>query len=457
MGRSLLRHLTIPVVPISVLLLAVGVWAALRVQRLQERVSREVRENVSAMRAAEEVEILVREFRSRLEHFRISSDRRHLEAMGTFEEEMEHWIAEIERWSFTPREHELSDQAHKGWDSLQREMAQIKGKPASLGQQDYDRIERLLTHEILAPTHEFLDLNEEEVETSVTENQAAADGLVFGLLVLGICGAGAGLAGGFWFARRFIERLERSERAALRAEQLAALGHLAAGMAHELHNPLTTIKMLVQAALTENEFAAGETMGSAPALAGRDLTVVDEEVSRLEGLVRTFLEFARPPVPEKRVVDVFALVEQTLALVGARAAAAGITIEFDHPAGLIQAAVDPGQFRQVVLNLVLNALDAVKTGGRIDVSLRQEQNGELRLSVADNGKGLPPELGARIFDPFITSKETGLGLGLSICKRIVEAHGGTIAGSDRLEGGAEFVVRLPETQARLAPAGLVSR
>jgi len=132
MGRSLFRHLTIPVVPISVLLLAVGVWAALRVQHLQERVSREVRENVSAMRAAEEVEILVREFRSRLEHFRISGERRHLESMGAFEEEMDHWMAEIERWSFTSREHELSAQAHKGWESLRSEMARITSKPTSL-------------------------------------------------------------------------------------------------------------------------------------------------------------------------------------------------------------------------------------------------------------------------------------------------------------------------------------
>jgi signal transduction histidine kinase len=456
MGRSLFRHLTIPVVPISVLLLAVGVWAALRVQHLQERVSREVRENVSAMRAAEEVEILVREFRSRLEHFRISGERRHLESMGAFEEEMDHWMAEIERWSFTSREHELSAQAHKGWESLRSEMARITSKPTSLAQQDYDRIEHLLTHEILTPTHEFLDLNEEEVETSVAENQAAADGLVFGLLLLGICGAGAGLAGGFWLARRFIERLERSERAALRAEQLAALGHLAAGMAHELHNPLTTIKMLVQAALTESEFGVSKRMGSAPALAGRDLRVVDEEVTRLEGLVRTFLEFARPPVPERRVVEVGSLVEQTLGLIAGRAAAAGVTVAFDHPPSVIHAAVDPGQFRQVVLNLVLNALDVVKTGGRIEVCLGQEKNGELRLSVVDNGRGLPPELGTRIFDPFITSKETGLGLGLSICKRIAEAHGGTIEGSDRPEGGAEFVVRFPKTQARGAALGPLS-
>jgi signal transduction histidine kinase len=459
MNRRLLRHLTMPVAPISVLLLAVGVWAAWRVQHLQERVSREVRENVSAMRAAEELEILVREFRTRLEHFRISGDRRHVEAMGAFREEMDRWMAEVERWSFTPREHELSARARQGRESLRSEMERITSNPATLRPPDYERIERLLTDEILTPTHEFLDLNEEEVDQSVTENQAVADRLVFGLLLLGIGGAVAGLAAGFWLARRLIERLERSERAALHAEQLAALGHLAAGMAHELHNPLTTIKMLVQGALTENDCGALEERGAfrVPILAGRDLNVVDEELTRLEALVRSFLDFARPPIPERRVVEVCSLVEQTLELVAGRASAAEVTVAFDRPPSSIRIAVDPGQFRQIVLNLVLNALDAVKAGGRIEVRLGQDKDGELALRVADNGCGLPPELGRQIFDPFITSKETGLGLGLSICKRIAEAHGGTIAGTNRPDGGAEFVVRFPATGVKGAPVGAVSR
>jgi signal transduction histidine kinase len=429
------------------------------VQHLQQRVSREVRENVSAMRAAEELEILVREFRTRLEHYRLSGDRRQVEAMGAFLAEMDHWMAEVERWSFTPREHELSARARQGWESLRGKIERITREPATLTQQDYDRVERLLSDEILTPTHAFLDLNEEEVEQSVTENQAVADGLVFGLLLLGIGGAVAGLAVGFWLARRLIERLERSERSALHAEQLAALGHLAAGMAHELHNPLTTIKMLVQGALTESDSGSDEGMGAlkAPVLAGRDLHVLDEELTRLEGLARSFLDFARPPVPERRVVEVCSLVEQTLGVIAGRASAAGVTVAFDRPAGLIRVAVDPGQFRQVVLNLVLNALDAVKAGGRIEVHLRHDKGGELALRVTDNGPGLPSELGPRIFEPFITSKETGLGLGLSICKRIAEAHGGTITGINRPEGGAEFVLRFPATGKLAVTAGTVSQ
>jgi signal transduction histidine kinase len=449
MKRRLLRHLAIPVVPISVLLLTIGIWAAWRVQHLQERVSREVRENVSAMRAAEELEILVREYGTRLEHFWLTGERRNVEALGPLSREMDRWVEEIERWSFSPREHELSARVRAGWQSFRGQMEHILSQNSKPTQQEFDSVERLLAQGVLIPTHEFLDLNEEEVERSVSENQSLAEGLVSGLLILGICGAGIGLAAGFWLARRFIERLERSERAALHAEQLAALGHLAAGMAHELRNPLTTIKMLVQAALTSNDFSERDGPGGLrpalgePVLAGRDLSVVDEEISRLEGLVRSFLDFARPPLPERRVVDVRNLVDQVLKTVSVRASAAGVTIAFDRPDRPIRIAVDSGQFRQVVLNLVLNALEAVKRDGKIDVHLGQDRAGEVTLRVADNGCGLPPELGARIFDPFTTSKETGLGLGLSICRRIADAHGGTLAGVNRPEGGAEFVVRLP--------------
>jgi signal transduction histidine kinase len=109
----------------------------------------------------------------------------------------------------------------------------------------------------------------------------------------------------------------------------------------------------------------------------------------------------------------------------------------------VLAAVDPGQLRQVVLNLLLNALDAVAGPGTIQVKVATDADGWLLLRVSDTGCGLPAALGARIFAPFTTTKEMGLGLGLSICKRIAEAHGGEIAGVSRPEGGAEFTLRLP--------------
>ena len=445
MSRHLFLHLTIPAVITSVLLLAIGVVAAWLVQQWQTRVSRVLQENVSAMRAAGELEIRVQELRTSLEHFRTSGDPQHREAMRGLRTEMEHWVIEAVRWSNSPREDELVAQARQGWEKWWEDLDRITDHPPAQRQSDCERLEDVLTREIQAPTHAFLVVNEEEAEQSVRDTQISAGWLVFGLLLVGTCGGGAGLVTGFALARRFIERLQRSERAALHAEQLAALGHLAAGMAHELRNPITTIKILVQAALMENEFGACDEGHSffVPGLAGRDLNVVEEEITRLEGFVQSFLDFGRPPLLERRVVEVCALVQQTLEVVAGRAAAADVTVAFTSSAKSIHMVLDPGQFRQVVLNLVLNALDAVKAGGRIDVRLEQDPQGTLRLQVADNGCGLPPKLGSRIFEPFTTSKDTGLGLGLSICKRIAEAHGGTITGTNRVEGGAVFVVSLP--------------
>src|SRR5262249_53012766 len=144
-----------------------------------------------------------------------------------------------------------------------------------------------------------------------------------------------------------------------------------------------------------------------------------------------------------RSADLGPLVEQTLGLVAGRARARQVRLEWEAPAAPIQAAVDPGQFRQVLLNLLLNALDAVAPGGVIQVSLGRNPGGGPALGVTDPGGGLPAGLGSRIFAPFPTTKETGLGLGLSICKRIAEAHGGTISAESRPGGGAVFTLSLP--------------
>jgi signal transduction histidine kinase len=223
---------------------------------------------------------------------------------------------------------------------------------------------------------------------------------------------------------------------------------MAAGMAHELRNPLTSMKMLVQGALAGEDGIPGA--GAEPGLGGRDLGVLEEEITRLERLIQSFLDFARPPQPEKRTLDVRPLVEQTRGLVAGRASAGGTRVEFAAPPEPVTAAVDPGQSRQVLLNLLLNALSATGSGGSITIDLANDPGGWLTLRVADTGCGLPDALGGRIFDPFTSTKPTGLGLGLSICRHIVEAHGGSITAADRPEGGAVFTVRLPSNGKRKA-------
>ena len=243
---------------------------------------------------------------------------------------------------------------------------------------------------------------------------------------------------------------------ALRAEQLAAVGQMAAGIAHELRNPLMAMKILVQAAAE----------ASPPNLADRDLLVLEEEITRLERSAETFLDFARPPEIERRTFDLRQLVGQVLDLVLPRAGREGVRISCESPEDqAITIRADMGQVRQVLLNLFLNALDAVPEGGSISVEIETAEDatdggpGWVTVRVRDTGRGLPSELGSKIFEPFVSTKPTGIGLGLSICKRIVESHGGQIEAVNRPEGGAEFTIRLPaisraETSAAAAPARL---
>src|SRR5262249_24910527 len=192
------------------------------------------------------------------------------------------------------------------------------------------------------------------------------------------------------------------------------------------------------------------SQGRGPGHAGlsdRDLAVIEAEMTRLERTLQSFLDFERPPRMERRRFEVRGVVERAACLLAEGAACQGVVVGCDRPEEPVVMEADLGQFRQVLFNLLLNALDAVPGGGTVRVELEAEggvgPSGSLAVRVSDTGCGLPASLGSRIFEPFVSSKETGAGLGLSICKQIVEAHGGSSDGADRPGGGAVFTVRFP--------------
>jgi signal transduction histidine kinase len=230
------------------------------------------------------------------------------------------------------------------------------------------------------------------------------------------------------------ERLQRQQRDMLRAEQLAAVGQLAASVAHEVRNPLTAVKMLVELALR----------GRQPKpLTPDDLRVIHGEVARLEQIVQSFLDFARPPTPRRVECDLRDVVASALDLAQARARQQRVALAARTPETPVPAAVDRDQVRTVLVNLFLNALDAMPQGGRLDVALTAGADGGVRLTVADTGTGIPPEMVGRLFTPFASNKPTGTGLGLSISRRILEEHGGTLTAANHPEGGACFTILLP--------------
>jgi two-component system, NtrC family, sensor histidine kinase HydH len=234
-----------------------------------------------------------------------------------------------------------------------------------------------------------------------------------------------------------VERLHQREREVRRAEQLAAVGQLAAGMAHEIRNPLTSIKMLVQTARED----------SLSHLPMDDLAIIEREVRRVEQSLQTFLDFARPPKAEKAPIDLRAIIQETFNLTRGRAAKQRVEVSSKCIGERFTVSADAAQIRQVLVNLILNGLDAMPGGGALTLDLH-EAGTQVKIVIQDTGPGIAPEMGDRLFEPFVSTRETGSGLGLVICKRIVEDHGGTIEAENAREGGARFTVLLPREPGR---------
>ncbi len=239
---------------------------------------------------------------------------------------------------------------------------------------------------------------------------------------------------------RFVAMLQQRDREVLRAEQLAALGQLAAGVAHEVRNPLTSIKLLVQAELEQ---------GSQGGMSPEDLRIIESEVQRMERSLQTFLDYARLTEPEQNRIDLETIVQNVMGLIRVRASHQRVDMQLNSPDGGVQVQADANQLQQVVLNLALNALDVMPLQGRMTFTTHRRGK-SAELTVSDTGPGIAPEMLPRLFQPFATNKETGLGLGLVITRRIVEAHGGQISVESVPGQGATFRVTMPVDIQQLA-------
>jgi len=234
------------------------------------------------------------------------------------------------------------------------------------------------------------------------------------------------------------ERVHGLERALSRQERLAALGHLAAGVAHEVRNPLNAIGMGVQR--LQREFAPLEGAEEFHHLC----TVIRGEVARLNAIVQDFLQLARLPALQREPIAVAILLREVAALMKAEAQAHTVHLTLQVPEGLPTLIADPQQLKQALINLLLNAIQATPPRGAVQVTAAAEAEA-LRIAVIDSGRGIAPDLMERIFDPYFTTKPQGTGLGLPIALRIIEAHGGTLDVKSTLGRGTTVEVCLPIT------------
>ena len=238
-------------------------------------------------------------------------------------------------------------------------------------------------------------------------------------------------------------QLRESRAIIQRHEKLASLGTLAAGLAHEIRNPLTAINVRI------HSLKRGLIQGSSE---HEDATVIGSEIRRLEGMVREFLRFARPAEPKFVTVSADSLLARVQRLLAGQLEKNAIQLALESPPD-IWIRVDPQQVEQALINLVQNAAESIGRDGRIRLCARTDTArlaGPARpvvvLEVRDTGKGIPLEVQKRLFDPFFTTKEEGTGLGLSIAARIVEQQGGTLQYTTELNRGTTFALMLPPAE-----------
>jgi two-component system sensor histidine kinase HydH len=535
MSIRLTLRVAAPSIVISLLLLALGGLGAWYILGLQKSTAALVALDLRTMRAVQQLVLSMTEVRSELAEFLATGDRAHLEAVPAKCSQTEHWLRETEDLVDDDDEIALASQVREGF---QRFLAESRGlSKASLDSQTRRTVQRLngdlSVRGMLVPAQELLAREEEQNRKSRDYNLGMAGRIAMILGLLAVCGSAAGVVAGVGIARSVtrsivelyvpvrvasgrleevvgpvdiipsagienldvllhkmaehvgtvVDRFQQSQLEVLRAEQMAALGHLAAGLAHELRNPLTAMKVLIQKAARAtratrtacplgaepNQGSLAKTSGRevpapivvADGLTDRDLAVLEAETARLERSIQTFLDFARPPRLEKWSGDVRQVLQQTIELVRARADQQHVQIHCDLLDRPLMIEADHEQLRQLFLNLLCNALDTLPQGGNIRIAAAESQgvvpqSGKsasrertesfgawLTITIADNGPGVPKELGDRIFEPYVSTKDTGIGLGLAICRRIAESHGGQITATSATEGGAVFTVHLP--------------
>jgi signal transduction histidine kinase len=220
-----------------------------------------------------------------------------------------------------------------------------------------------------------------------------------------------------------------------RTEQLTAMGKLASAVAHEVRNPLNAISMIAQR--LAREFAPQEEEEQYQELT----SMIKSESARLNGIIEQFLDFARPPKLNRQQVDIEQLLDETASLVEAQLSERGIEIHREY-SGLGEWIVDREQIKQVLLNILLNGIEAMPDGGVLSVKSGVDDK-MLHIEISDTGEGIPEEELTRIFDLYFTTKETGTGLGLSIAQRIITEHGGWLDVDSKPDSGTTFRIHLP--------------
>ena len=488
MNRRLLILVSAPAVLIGLVLLGVCLAGARYVNRMQAQLSEILASNVVSMEAAQQLETQVRQLRFHSFLYLTDPAPSLLADIQNDEQSFDVWLKRAEQVAFTYDEQQIVRAIRDSYNDYESRLQRLRAQVETHGPyRDLRKLSESHTvRKIVELCHDYAEHNESSIRDTIQENSRLSQTLNLAMLLLGLGGPLSGILLGYDIARglsrslyrisvrvqdmaqhlekdvaavqltpdgdlqrldgqlqhvvkrveQVTENLRRQERDMLRAQQLASVGQLAASVAHEVRNPLTSIKMLVEAGLREH---------NPKPMTAQNLGVIHGEVLRLEQTVQGLLDYARPPAPERERCDVRDVVSRALDLVRARVQQQKVSVELQLPEEPCFAHADPKQLCNVMVNLFFNALDAMPSGGTLGVELTGS-DAALSIRVTDSGAGIEAGMMPTLFQPFASSKPTGTGLGLVICKRIIEEHGGRIQAANRPQGGACFTIALPQAE-----------
>ncbi|HEX4609171.1 MAG TPA: ATP-binding protein [Urbifossiella sp.] len=486
LNRQVLFQVTMPALLVALAMLGTSLLGIRSINHLQADQDKIVSEHVRSLQAAQDLETELRHIRFHSFIYVMDPIGSRWDKVARDQTAFERLLGEIRDRAGSDEERRVIAAIEAGYNRYQQELRAAAAAP--VGPTKADCLSWADAHPIrfiVDPCEQLLELNRRSMRETVEASGRKGGQARSWMILLGVIGAAGGLVGGFGVAwglsrsitrlsvrlrdvhahldqevgsvrltaeggnlqrmerqvgtilervREVVGQLQRQECEALRAEQLAAVGQLAASIAHEVRNPLTSVKLLVGAALS----------GHCPrGLSQTDLQVIHDEVGRLERKVQSLLDFARPLEFDPEPQDIAGVVRQVIDLVGERLRGQAVRLTLDLPPGPLAVELDADQFKGVLVNLVFNALDVMPGGGGLDVRLARAAGGAVRLTVEDTGPGIDARVADRLFTPFFSTKPTGTGLGLSVSRRIVQAHGGTLTAANRPDGGACFTITLP--------------
>lgn len=487
----------------SLLLVSIACYGAWQLQRVHSQSEALLVSKVNAIQSLFEFELQIQNLKRWLDLQKLKMealpekrlDEGSLEEFSDLQRTISHWLEMAESFASVERERLYLEKIRIGLSKFYPAIDELRELPPGSPDQAQliDRAGEILSSEIFDVSRKMLSLDEEMLKSHFSKEAARTRTLVQLILILGFFGSIASLLTGYKIARTIsntliqvqipildvagklsevsepvvvsksldltdlspalerlfgevesvVNQLQVRHQEMLHAEQLATAGQLAAGIAHEIRNPLMSMKMLVQHALRPN----------AEGIDDYDLQILDVEIRRLEMLLDDFLEFARPQILRCSVIDLRPVIDGTLGLVQRLKEARRVELEYDPPQEPVLLHIDASRIKQVLLNLLLNAIQVTPPMGKIRLKFEQVNfHGKLacQLQISDDGPGLGGIDRKRLFEPFYSTKETGLGLGLPVSQRIVKQHGGEILPGPNGEGGAVFNIVLPFPEGTLA-------